>query len=425
MSFLLLLSLHLFYITLFGYIVAKHPFFTKSGITTKYLLLGYGIKLLGGFAYGYIYSHWYSGGDTWEYFGCSKLMHDAFYIKPQYYFQLVFGACNYTPTDPQFFEIIKPIAHWSDERTYFILRLNAIIQWFSFGNYYVHTIFWVFFSMIGLVAFYRTLSFYFPNYTYLIYGLLFFQPALFFWGSGVHKDGLTLMALGLYVYACHKLLVDYKKWQWYAIILLCLGMFYYFRPHLVLLLLPATVAWCISEWYKLKPKWVFLTTYLVSAILLVVASYWPLNLNVFRKLMQIQYVFILYLHGDGDISIPFLQPTWQSALSNCPMALYNTIVTPFTNGIFRSIQHQLAAFESLLLLLLILWAIAKYVYRPIKLVAFWYFCIALSVTFLLLIGLTTDNIGAIVRYRTIVLPLLTPALALLTGLTDQQIKVKK
>ena len=150
-----------------------------------------------------------------------------------------------------------------------------------------------------------------------------------------------------------------------------------------------------------------------------------MDLNVFRKLMQIQYVFILYLHGEGDISIPFLQPTWQSALVNVPMALYNTFITPFTNGIYRSVQHQLATTESLVLLLLILWATINYYLRPIKLVAFWYFCIALSISFLLLIGLTTDNIGAIVRYRTIILPLLTPALGILTGLNNQRLGIKK
>lgn len=413
------------YVILFAYAITRHSFFTKSGITTKYLLLGYGIKLFGGFAYGYIYSHWYSGGDTWEYFDCSKLMYDAFYVNPRYYFQLVFGSCNYTPTDAEFLKIITPIAHWSDERTYFILRINAILQWFSFGNYYVHTVFWVFFSMLGTVAFYRTLKVYFPNYTIFMYVLLFLQPSIFFWASGVHKDGLTLMALGLYVFACQKILFDYEKWQFYGVIILCLGMFYYFRPHLVLLLLPATIAWFLSEWYKWQAKYTFVATYLVSALLLVLLSYLSMDLNVFRKLMQIQYVFILYLHGEGDISIPFLQPTWQSALVNVPMALYNTLITPFSNGIYRSVQHQLATTESLVLLLLILWATISYYLRPIKLVAFWYFCMALSITFLLLIGLTTDNIGAIVRYRTIILPLLTPALGILTGLTNQRLGIKE
>lgn len=413
------------YIILFAYAITKYSFFTKSGITTKYLLLGYGIKLFGGFAYGYIYSHWYSGGDTWEYFSCSKLMHDAFYVNPRYYFQLVFGSCNYTSTDAEFLKITNPIAHWSDERTYFILRINAILQWFSFGNYYVHTVFWVFFSMLGTVGYYRTLKVYFPDYTTLMYVLLFLQPSIFFWASGVHKDGLTLMALGLYVFACQKILFDYKKWRFYALIALCLGVFYYFRPHLVVLLLPATIAWFWSEWYKGQPKYKFAAIYVVSALLLVLLSYFSMNLNVFRKLMQIQYVFILYLHGDGDIPIPFLQPTWQSALVNLPMALYNTLITPFTNGISRSIQHLLTSIESLVLLLLILWATINYYLRPIKLVAFWYFCIALSISFLLLIGLTTDNIGAIVRYRTTILPLLTPVLGVLTGLNNQRLSIKK
>ena len=101
---------------------------------------------------------------------------------PAYYFQLLTGIGGDA-------ELLKPytdaMAFWdrpysygtfNDNRT--MIRLNAVLYLFSFGHYHVHTAFWCFFSMIGLVGIYKSVAGLLPKARWLLVAVVFLVGAV-------------------------------------------------------------------------------------------------------------------------------------------------------------------------------------------------------------------------------------------------------
>jgi hypothetical protein len=96
---------------------------------------------------------------------------------------------------------------------------------------------------------------------------------------------------------------------------------------------------------------------------------------------------------------------------NAPQAISLSLMRPYVTDI-RHLLSMAAALEiTVLFLLLLLWMLFNFRKQP-RPDPFLLFCFFFSVSVLLIIGYTVNFLGAIVRYRSIVLPLLfVPVLA--------------
>ena len=144
------LLLSAFYLALLAYAVPRWSYFAKSGLGTTWLRILLVTKAGLGIVYGY---YWLlnGGGDTWRYMRYSRMIYDTLYINPLYYLELTFGPNARRPPD-YLCEIVEPIMHWSDIRTYTVLRVNALLHLISGGYYSVHAVFFAFFRLRGLLA---------------------------------------------------------------------------------------------------------------------------------------------------------------------------------------------------------------------------------------------------------------------------------
>ena len=97
---------------------------------------------------------------------------------------------------------------YNDSRT--IIKLNAIFRFISFGEFHVHSLFFCFLSLTGLVAFFRVAKKIFNNSQSILVIMLFFLPSLMFWTSGILKESVHLFALGLLLFSLDKVL-RFKK----------------------------------------------------------------------------------------------------------------------------------------------------------------------------------------------------------------------
>jgi hypothetical protein len=70
---------------------------------------------------------------------------------------------------------------FNDART--IVRIHSVLRIFSFGEYYVHAVFFAFISFTGLTALYRTFSSSIKKHSELFYGAIFLIPSMVLWGS--------------------------------------------------------------------------------------------------------------------------------------------------------------------------------------------------------------------------------------------------
>jgi hypothetical protein len=138
-------------------------------------------------------------------------------------------------------------------------------------------------------------------------------------------------------------------------------------------------------------------------VLFFTAKYIHPRLDFPKATVTKQHEF-MKLGGGSAVAVRHLEPTPQSFVVNAPQALSLSIVRPYPSDV-RHLLSLVAATEITLILLVFLvfliWRKNNTLLSPFLL-----FCIFFSFAVLMMIGYTVNNLGAIVRYRSIVLPLL-------------------
>lgn len=123
------------------------------------------------------------------------------------------------------------------------------------------------------------------------------------------------------------------------------------------------------------------------------------------------HVLLDYGKTGSGIEIPKLEGTIASTIKAAPMALVNALFRPFPKDVSSAFM-LLAVAENLLLVLLILLVLFRLDRQFLNHPIFW-LCIFFAALILLLTGLVTPIVGAIVRYKVPALPFLVCALFVL------------
>ena len=153
-------ALGIFY-TLFFCIVLRF-FNTKEKkeirISTLWVISAFITKIAAGIIYGYIYSHYYTVSDSWDYFDASLIEYKNFLHQPAAFFSLGTDEGSFT----QLFSTANN-AFWNNAGSNMVIKLLAVLNVFSFGNYYVNCIFFNAISFAGLYFIYKTAALHFKK----------------------------------------------------------------------------------------------------------------------------------------------------------------------------------------------------------------------------------------------------------------------
>lgn len=129
--------------------------------------------------------------------------------------------------------------------------INAFMQLFSFGNIYVHFVFFCFFSFIGMTALLKSFTAHFPAKRKFFIAL-FFIPGVLFWGSAPLKESVVIGLVGLLIYfSDFGLRSKYSIRQTVFIVLLA-ALLAVIKIYVLLALLPALI--CNFFVAKTSPK---------------------------------------------------------------------------------------------------------------------------------------------------------------------------
>ncbi len=392
-------------------------------------------KMVAGLAYIAYHARIPDGGDAYHYFHYSHFINDAFRENPHYYFRLLLGANDsFVPT--AIYKYAWQTEFWLDSNSYSILRFHSILRWFSGGFYTIHAVFMAFLLYFASRSFYNifyknivnekdfidgvflnknTIFFekmkkFLPQFLLII--SVFFIPSVWFWTSGIHKDGFIYIALSL-VTACFKYFFNdnfeenkenfWKNQFWKGILSGILGMFLIllFRAYLLAAVFPALF---LGAWLHFFPKNQNLQYILL--ILLGLASFYfaieVLNINFLEKLAWKQREFISE-RGNLDFEVPHLSATWASLLQNMPISFKNGLFQPILGEnsglvlVFMGAEPVFVVLFSIILL---------FSQKDTKNTPITYFLLTYCVLNLLLVGLLTANIGTLIRYRSVALGLI-------------------
>jgi hypothetical protein len=193
------------YSVLFIFVINKLAFFRLPGISSRNIILLFLLKIITGtFLWNYFLTV-YPVSDAAAYFNDSKILYDLFFDQPAQFFRVFFCGAEPAPLQP----VLAKMQIWNntggvflinDSRT--LIRLNTLFRFFSFGQFYVHSIFMCMLSFTGLSYIYKLFFPYLKNLAFVLICACFLFPSLLFWSSAVLKEGVIFLGLGLLLYHC-------------------------------------------------------------------------------------------------------------------------------------------------------------------------------------------------------------------------------
>jgi hypothetical protein len=400
--------LFLAYAVFFLWAFPRTPFVRRSGLTAGVLRLVLALHMLGGWLLGIISSR--QGQvrgrptDTWKLHN-GGLEETAQLLKtPGHFFAEIFHDSN---SFDRF--LSSRDSWWNDLHSTLFLKLLGILNLFTNSFYYGNMLFFALLSAVGAIALYRVFRAVFPGQLRAVFAGSLLLPSAIYWNSGNSRDCLICFALTVSFYACYRLLHTRREGKHFALLLISWLLLLIFRNYVLLLTLPAQAAWMISARSRRHPVLVFGTIYFLGILLFFNAQRLSPRLNLMRAVVEKQEDFLV-LRGNSRIEVPKLEPAVGSFFRNAGHALKVGLLRP-APGDVRNTFSFLACLEQYgILLLFCAWLLVhSKLRRPHPFVVC---CLFFSFSLILLIGYTVNFLGAVVRYRSLILPLLvTPLLA--------------
>ena len=345
--------------------------------------------------------------DTWFYHYESIKEYQVLKTNPSEFFSSLFRN-TYESGYSNF--LMSENSWWNDLKANFFIKILALFNLLSFGNYYINVIFYSFLSLFGPVAVYRVMQDVYPRRKIAVLLATFLIPSFLYWTSGLHKDGLIFVGIALAVYHIYFGLKE-KSFPIYRILLILFGLLIVLglRNFLIVPLVPAIFAWIVANKLKFKPVITFSILYLVFIVFFFTAKYIHPKLD-FAEAVTIKQQEFLKLGGGSAVSVEQLKPTFISFIVNAPQALTLSVIRPFPSDVRHLLSLAAACEINLLLLLFIIFLIWRV--NGLRLTPFILFCLFFSISVLMMVGYTVNILGAIVRYRSIIFPfLLVPMMA--------------
>lgn len=393
----------------------------------EYFTIGIIVKMIGSLVYYFIYAHYYLGGDTTHYFEMTLIYREVFLGNPSDFIEVFFS----TPSR-EHYNIFWNHQIWPFEETYYVPTLMAVIKFatplclLANGSFLLTTMF------MGVVSFFAVWSLYkvflkvCPDYRYNFVAC-FLIPSSIFWAGGISKDTVTLIGVCLFVSsAINYNYVSKDKKLWYIVVgLIGLFLVISIKPYVLIAMFPSFVLWKFSDQIKrtFKQAWLRFIILTFSSIVAISMSFFALSLlgETMDKfaLNQALETAVVYnrdlksdYHQGQSFNIGTFEPTIPSVASKIPIAGFAGALYPLP-GQVSGLVPNVSTIEGVFYIGVILWILfntlllrIKY-FIPTEKKEILNFFIIFSLLFCVMLGLSTSNFGALVRFRVPALPFLS------------------
>ena len=136
------------------------------------------------------------------------------------------------------------IIFFSDPQSYAIVKIAAVFDLLTFSSYSSTAVLFALVSFVGMWMFFLTFYEQYPQLHRWLAIASFFIPSVFFWGSGLLKDTITLGCLGIATYQVYRIFIR-KNFGIRNILLLVISLYgmYSIKIYILLTFLPAAIVW--------------------------------------------------------------------------------------------------------------------------------------------------------------------------------------
>jgi hypothetical protein len=401
------------------------PYVTDAA-TRKYFVPAITFKILGAIALGIIYQFYYDGGDTYSYHTHgSRQIWEAFMDSPMRGLKLLWGNDSHVNV----YQYSSRIYFFNDDQSYFLIRIAALFDLLTFSSYSATAVFFALLSFTGMWMFFIT---FYSRYPHLHRGLAitaFFLPSVFFWGSGILKDTLTIASLGAATYCFHGLFIKRKISIRYVVgLMLSIVIIFSIKKFILQAFLPALLVWAVAHNFSaIKSVATKLILVPVAALLVVYGAYYMVvkvgedderyAVSKLAKTAKVTAYDIRYWSGRGagsGYTLGELDGTFTSMIRLAPQAINVSLFRPYLWEVKNPLMF-ISALESFLFL--IFTGYVLYTVRGKLRLAFGnpdvIFGLVFSLSFAFAVGVSTFNFGTLVRYKIPLLPFYLMALVVI------------
>lgn len=317
---------------------------------------------------------------------------------------------------------------WNDLKGNIIIKLVSLFNILSRGDYYINSLFFNFLVFFGHVALYKVFTKAYPRRNVLVIIGCFLLPSTIYFSSGIHKDGIVFLMLSTLIYCIYNCLQNNRVTKKHALLIITSLIFLLLIRHFIFIaLVPALIAWIVSVRFKQLPLKIFVLAYLVTGLLFFGIHYLVPAARPLEIITQKQYEYLHLPKSDTQIELTTLTPDFTSFATNAPQALNHVLLRPYLWELpvksLLPLNIELLIYQ-LLFLVFLFFRIKE---ADSSNATFIYFAVAFTLTIFLLIGYIVPNLGSIVRYRSLYLPLIiTPLLCSIDrGKISGVVKIKK
>lgn len=387
----------------------------------KFFMPALFLKLGGGVMVGIVYVFNYGGGDTVLYYQSAQTLARAFYEDVGAWVTLL--QISNKAEAFQDLELYgrygQYMVYLRDPYTYTVAKIISVPAIFGYGSYVGTSLVLAFFTFLGMWMLFRTMVDIFPKYPQQIAIGVFFLPSVFFWGSGVLKDSITLAMLGALTYCLYNVFLKGRN----VIILSAIGFFcayfiFHIKEYILYSFIPLALFWVGMTYLHRIGSPLARTAFGPFVLAIFIFSGFQLTTVISSESDRyaINKVFdtaslvskdlaseYYYSGGTGSkYNIGQFDPSPLGLLTSFPVAISYTFFRPFLWEYINPIVY-LASIESAFVMFIFIQAIRRSGLRdffstifghPFLLFAFVY-----SLFFAYMVGMTSGNYGNLVRYK--------------------------
>jgi hypothetical protein len=398
-------------------------------VTRKYYMPALAVKLIGAIALGVIYQFYYGGGkpsgDTFHYFYHAKIIFQAFLDSPVAGLKLLVANGEF---DNDTYTYAARMPWYRATTEYFVIKIAGFFGLIGFNTYTVTSLFFALISFSGMWAMYLTFLKLYPRLHKEFAIAVFFLPSVFFWGSGLMKDTLTIGALGWLFFGFYRGAIEKKKIiSSLIIILISAFVIKSVKVYVLLAFLPPALLWIFAEnSTRIRNRGVRLLIMPLLISMGAVAAYFGTtkltegdvrydidNIGE-RTKINAEYLYYQTLSQNGSAyHIGDFDGSIGSMLKVAPQAVIVSLFRPFLWEV-RNPVMLLSALEALLFLYLTVMIIFRTgLLQSLKFVTskpIVTFCFVYSLVLAFAVGTNSFNFGTLVRYKIPLMPFYLSAL---------------
>lgn len=392
----------------------------------KYFFIGVLAKILGASAFCAVYTYYYKGGDTIAYYESARAYVNLLFEDPTSFWT----AYTHGAVEENMYLFKSTTGYpWGymfmDPKTNLLIRVITPFVLLGMNGYLLSSIFFSLACFAGTWKLYRLFCNYYPDYRkYLAITILLF-PSAVFWGSGMLKDTLTFSSVCWLVVGFESFFIR-KKRSISNILILVFSflLLLLIKPYFIIAVIPGCIIWNFYDRIlKIKNTlirvsaipFILVFSSVLGYVVLVNAIGFSID-SLLEEAVVKQADLKREEYNGNSFDIGTYEPTLQGASTVAVPAMVAGLFRPFlweaknVVMIFSGMEN----FFVLVLLILVLFRVRvigffSLVFRhPIVM-----FCLFYTLIFSLIVGLSTSNFGALVRFKIAFLPFFTSALLIM------------